>query len=335
MKHGLKRTRRIMSNPAHEQLLSYLLDACDGDERSKIEEHLRQNDGLRRDLEVLKKALDPLSCDKSHYEAPMGLAHRCCEYVFSRVELIPVALSSQGDARSVNSRRWSWLDIAVAGAIAASVLFLIAPAVYQSRQQSLKLACQNNLKDIGTALASYSDRNGGYYPMPSRDSRATYAGMWAPKLINEGYLPAESKVLCPSSSSECKSSVSVPKMADLEAMSEDQQKAVLSQLGAGIGITLPYRDREDGQFKGHRNLRRSKFVIMADVPGPNASNSRNHGGDGQNVLFDDGRVVYLIDACPDHEDNNIFRNADGEVAPGLHQDDTVIVPGHIRIYQQK
>jgi hypothetical protein len=67
-----------MSNPTHERLLGYLLDACDADERNEIEQHLQQNESLRQDCDILKRAIEPLACDKLHLESPKGLAQRCC-----------------------------------------------------------------------------------------------------------------------------------------------------------------------------------------------------------------------------------------------------------------
>ncbi len=319
-----------MSNPSHERLLGFLLNACDADERNQIEQHLQQDESLRRDLQLLSNALVPLECDKPHYESPTGLAQRCCQYVYSRIDLIPAALSPVGGAAAVpvKVRRWSWLDISVAAAIAAAVLFLIAPAVYQNSQQSLKLACQNNLQHIGTALTSYSDRHGGYFPTPKREGRMAVAGSWAPTLVSEGYLPDVDKILCPSSPGGCNSKLRVPTTEELEQMSADEYANFIRELRSCYGYTLPYRD--GNQSKGHRNQRRPFFAIVSDPPGPGPSNSPNHGGDGQNVLFEDGHVKYLLDRRPDHEDDDIFRNSNGEVAPGSHPNDSVIVPGHVR-----
>src|SRR5689334_14637936 len=161
-----------MSNRApekqHDKLIGYLLDACDADERQQIEQHLQQDESLRRRCDVLKRAFEPLAHDKDHIEPPKGLAHRCCDYVFSRIEVMPAAISPVGGSAALSEkrRRWSWLDVTVATAVAAAVMFLIGPAIFQARQQALKTTCQYNLKNLGDALASFSDRNGGNYPSP-------------------------------------------------------------------------------------------------------------------------------------------------------------------------
>ncbi|MCC7086987.1 MAG: hypothetical protein IT427_18460 [Pirellulales bacterium] len=319
-----------MSNLAPERLLGYLLDACEADERQQIEQHLQQDESLRRQCELLNKAIAPLACDKAHLEPPQGLAQRCCEHVFARLELMPAALSPLGGAAVIGGRgrRWSWLDVSVAAAVAAAVLFLIGPAIFQARQQALRLTCQDNLRDIGTALSSYSNLHEGMYPSLPQRGGAAYAGMsWGPML--KDHLSGDDRMLCPSSPSPCKSQQEyVPRLDRLQGMTDDQIKAALPQLASIYGFTLGY---DDGvQYRVHRNHRRAHFAVGSDPPGPGASNSLNHGGQGQNVLFEDGSVKFVTSVHP-FKDDDIFSNGHGNVAPGTGENDSVIVPGHFLI----
>jgi hypothetical protein len=155
-----------------EHLVGYLLNAVEPDEHKLVEEKLASDDSLRQDMKVLEWSLHPLSVDHGHHEPPQGLAQRCCQFVYSRTEVMPVALSPAGTiGGTVNKRRWSWLDLSVAGAIAVAAAVLLVPAIYQSNAHARLLACQNNLKDIGLATASYSDRHNGYYPAPNQAIR--------------------------------------------------------------------------------------------------------------------------------------------------------------------
>jgi anti-sigma-K factor RskA len=124
-----------MTSPMREHLIGYLLDAVEPHERAAVEEYLQRDESLRRELDLCRKGLEPLACDADHHEPPPGLAQRCCQYVYSRIELIPAALSPAAGASS-GSRRWSWLDLSVAGAIAAAVAVLMVPAIYNSRIQA-------------------------------------------------------------------------------------------------------------------------------------------------------------------------------------------------------
>src|SRR5262245_38157372 len=101
-------------DPMRENLLGYLLNAVEPDERSMVESHLAQDARLRDELDLLRTSLAPLSDDRPHHEPPKGLAQRCCEYVFSRTEVIPAKISSSAGAEPLRLRhRWSRLDLAV------------------------------------------------------------------------------------------------------------------------------------------------------------------------------------------------------------------------------
>jgi hypothetical protein len=310
-----------MNNPMREHLIGYLLDAVEPDERTMVEKQLQQDEGLRREADLLRSSLHPLSCDAKHHAPPPGLAQRCCQYVYSRVELMPAALSPVSGAEYGKRRRWSWLDLSVAGAIAAAVSFLMVPAIYQSHIHSQVLGCQNNLKEVGAALASYSDRHGGYYP-----TLAPQQSISAAALVSQGYLP-NSAVVCPSSTTQ-NDDQSTP-IALPEKMQEvkwDDMGKVLSHLGS-YGYTLGFRD--GNKLVMQRNQHRTEFPLASDLPGNDHSNhptnSPNHGGSGQNVLFEDGHVEYL-NSSKTASGDDIFRNADGEVAPGTNENDSVIVP---------
>jgi len=75
-----------------EHLIDFLLDAVDNDERASIAQQLERDEGLRRDLDLLQKSLHPLAADQGHHEPPHGLARRCCDFIYSRTEIMPAAL---------------------------------------------------------------------------------------------------------------------------------------------------------------------------------------------------------------------------------------------------
>jgi hypothetical protein len=323
-----------MSNLApeklHEKLLGYLLDACDADERQQIEQHLQQDESLRQRCDLLNKAFDPLAHDKAHIEPPKGLAVRCCEYVFSRADVMPAALSPVGGSAAlpVKRRRWSWLDVTVATAVAAAVMFLIGPAIFQARQQAIKMTCQGNLKNFGEALASYSDRHGGLYPAPTaRGGGAAYAGMWGPLL--KDHQPHSGELSCPSAAAACRTKSPLPKFDALDALTDQQYEAIAPLLARGFGVTFGYI--KDGKYHVHTNTRRAHFVVASDAPGPGQSNSPNHGGTGQNVVREDGSTAFLIHHRPETSDDDFFLNANNTVGPGTHSEDSVIFPMHYRI----
>jgi hypothetical protein len=78
-------------------------------------------------------------------------------------------------------------------------------------------------------------------------------------------------------------------------------------------------------------LQRVRFAIVADAPTLTAPyQSLNHGGCGQNVLFEDQHVQYLT-TCRAHGcRDDIYTNDDGIVGPGKHLHDSVLGRSHAR-----
>ncbi len=53
-----------------EHLIGYLLNAVEPEERAMVEEQLKHDEALRREMELLRSGLHPLACDASRHPAP-------------------------------------------------------------------------------------------------------------------------------------------------------------------------------------------------------------------------------------------------------------------------
>ncbi len=149
---------------------------------------------------------------------------------------MPAALSPAGRPEYSSRRRWSWLDVSVAGAIAAAVAFLLVPAIYQSHLYSQRIQCQDNLQHVGAALANYSDRHDGYYPATS-----PHLPLSAATLVSQGYVP-DSAVVCPSTPHDggmSRRRLHCPN--SLQALQWEQLNKLVSHWNS-YGYTLGFRD---------------------------------------------------------------------------------------------
>jgi len=318
-----------------DDLVGYLLDALEPDEKVAIEAQLSRDPALQQDLEMLRRKLQLFEVDRAHYLPPAGLAERTCEFVNSRIE---VALTPATPPPA----RWRLVDFAVAAAIflAASVLFL--PALHQSRLAAGVTGCQNNLRELGRSLAQFANVNGGHFPSLVHGDGQFPAGVYATKLSDNGLLGDASTVICPSSAQAAQvGQFRLPALDEIQNASRDRQTELFRSMGGSYGYNLGYL--VDGRYHPTKNLQRPTFALMADAPDsevrgatapargsamPASLSSLNHGRKGQNVLFEDGHVEFLqgcnAEGCPD----NIFLNDRGQPTAGVHANDAVIGPSH-------
>lgn len=308
-----------------EQLIGYLLSALEPDEHQSIEAQLIRDPQLKRELDLLSRSLHPLACDREHYHAPLGLAHRTCEFVAEQAQILP-APSAPAYAPS----SWRLTDMVVAAGIFIGATMLFFPALNQSRFAARLLGCQNNLRELGMGLTNYSDLHQGYFPDIPAQGECAAAGIYASKLIEGGFLANPRVIICPASSfAEEETDVLVPTAHELQRAQGPHLIVLQRKMGGSYGYNIGYVS--GGKYQATRNLRRPKFAIMADAPNAEAPvRSLNHGDCGQNVLFEDLHVQYLTTCKARGCKDNIYVNDDGQVAAGKHLNDAVVGASHAR-----
>jgi hypothetical protein len=149
-------------------------------------------------------------------------------------------------------------------------------------------------------------------------------------LTEAGLVDDPKRFVCPGATKQDESEdatgeeFQVPTMADLRAASGDRLRRLQRTMGGSYGYHLGFV--EGGQHRGVRNRLRRQFALMADVldPASDAARSCNHGGCGQNVLFEDLHVSYLASCKLSGCGDDYFHNDNGQIADGLHEDDSVI-----------
>ncbi|REK15597.1 MAG: hypothetical protein DWQ37_09015 [Planctomycetota bacterium] len=307
-----------------EHLIGYVLDALEPSERAMVEARLSRDPQLQRDMEVLKRGLEPLGVDKAHYDAPIGLASRTCEFVAVQTKAKP----APQPVTSVSSN-WSMADMLVAAGIFLAASLLFWPAMNQSRFAAQVRGCQNRMGQIGVALANYSNLYPRQLPSLEVDHELNHAGMYAVLLREHGLMPRTHILLCPASPlAERPEEFTVPTREQLIKASPQERLDYFRQMGGSYAYNLGYF--EDGRYHPPRDLRQANQALLADMPSGTAEgrSSQNHGGCGQNVLFGDMHVKYLTSCkrsgCEDH----IFLNKEGKPYAGLDRNDIVLGASH-------
>ncbi len=296
-----------------EDLVGYLLHALEPSEQARVEALLAQNPALQQDLRRLRAFLDLLECDRAAFLPPPGLAERTCHWVRSR------ALYHE-DRRCVVPARWRVLDLMVAAAIIAAASMLFFPAVAQSRFRARVTACQNNLRVIGQALGSYSQRYDGCFPAIPLVGNLGAAGVYGPMLLETGFLDSPRWLACPGCA-QGHERLRVPTLAELRRAAPKLVMELHRQMGGGYAYGLGYI--ENGRYCCLRNDGRPCVPIMADAPGDSLGCASANHGCGQNVLFEDLHVMYLV-GCEYATGDHIYLNRLGMMAAGIGADDAVL-----------
>jgi hypothetical protein len=319
-----------MSSPSREHLLGYLLGALERTEHEQVEAELEANPALRAELERLEHCLGRVGLDDepAPFDPPADLAVRTCRFVATRSERVLMAASR---SRSVLSpmhgeRRSTWVDLLTVASVLVAAAALFFPALNHSLIQAERAACQNNLRQIGLALHQYSSIDpSSSFPQVELVGNRGVAGIYAPILANQQLVLDSDTFLCPSSAQSRRGvKLHIPTLEEIDKATDDALAYLQQKMGGDYGYNLGYT--QDGNLHAPRNASRREYVLMADAPNSALPGRRsaNHGGHGQNVLYEDGHIKFIIifpsPQLPDHP----FYNLDGRVAAGLTCDDNVV-----------
>jgi hypothetical protein len=318
-----------MSQPVREQLLGYLLGALEEDEHREVKARLLASPQLQQELAHLRETLRPLAADRV-VPPPQGLWQRTCRLVEIAASAIPVNRSTPRAAVSLPTRRWSLRDALTAAVVLLATCCVLFPAVQRSRFQAGVTACQNHLGQLGMALLHYGENHGGHFPQAPQEGNDAFAGMYSVMLRDHGLLPDPRIILCPAVASSRGEPLYVPSLCELQQARERRLVELRRSMTGDYGYTLGVM--VNGRCVPVRNQGRTIFAIMADTPSLALDGlpSANHGGLGQNVLFEYGNVRFLRSGEPLLGTDYLFLNDAWRVAPGTHPDDSVIAPCHAR-----
>ncbi len=240
--------------------------------------------------------------------------------------------------------RWgfSLIELLVVIGIIGLLLAILMPVLERGREKANTVRCSSNLRQIGLALENYSNENHGVFPRTIHVPGAglvegtnpaapdpfkpggplandTTAALFL--LIRTQHLPAELFADPYNDSVEY-----VPDGAATPSRSNFSDY----RNNLGYSYANPYPDAS-ATTAGYRLSNRvsSAFALAADLnPGTGGkSNSKNHEGDGQNVLFADGHVDWETSPLCGIGGDNIYTTRTGAVkASPADALDNVLLP---------
>jgi hypothetical protein len=314
-----------------ENLVGYLLKSLESDEQHAVEAHLEAHPESRAKLELLERALAPLTADAEDPEPPPGLTlgalARVAEY-----KCRPVAPAAPPPRSQVAAT--SWPRVRRADALAAAALLVIVggltlPVLGWARQARERAACENNLRAVWASLSEFSDRTPERaFPKIEADGPRSVAGAFVPILHDTVNLDDTVVVACPARPVRAEP-VSVS-LGDLVAAYDhnDQEFTRLARdVAGGYAYTLGYRNGPN--LFGLTANDPGTLPIVADVPDGNG-NSLNHGGSGQNVLYIGGNVRFCTLRTVGEANDDIYVNKQNFLRAGEGRSDSVLGPGDAR-----
>ncbi len=315
-----------------DQLVGYLLGGLEDNEARELETALsdaEQGDSLRRDLQLLRRAVRPLEWDRTAVPPPAGLASRTLAFVSAqtRPETIPLRPMSPAREGTVPTGR-GWLDRVLLAASALAACILVAPLIYEAIMDNRARRSERKLQRLSESLQGYAESH-RVYPTPPESGPMSRAGLYAPMLVSEHRLVADDgTLLVPDSELADQGNFRIPTLDEVRAaVGTPEFEALVRRMGGDFGYTLGYRDA-NGRLMPNRNRRRAHHSLLADAPDESGERSGNHPDGAHYILFEDGHFERRELGALHPEADHLYRNHDGDVAAGLEPEDDVIGGSH-------
>ena len=328
-----------------DELLAYLLDDLGAEERARVQARLESDPIWQHELERLRQCMKAYDADPKGEACPPGdLVNRTCSFVQKAVKhfpgttggptLLPASLTESRDPSS-SRRRWSRADLAVGGGIFLALVMLVLPALIESRAAARRLSCQNKLHDLGTALGEYAEQLDGQLPQIGPGENT---GIFVIELADQGILTREQLVellVCPSSQLaddvfSGRAIMRIPTRDELSGAPELTQQQWRERMSGSFAYRIGYLSRE-GVYHHVKFTGTSNAPLLADAPSFSIAGfqSANHGGCGQNVLYQDLSARYNRQCLGNDHEDHMFLNANLEQAPGRHLRDVVLLRSEV------
>jgi hypothetical protein len=351
-----------MTRLSHEQLLGYLLGALDSKECIEIERALAECPEAAAEFEKIRHSLDTVGLleEPAHEEPPLSLAARTCEFVEEQIaayqaetvvlkavaadaiqaaeetaagensaKVLPKVKLSPVSRAEAHGRSFRRIDLAIACSVILTGAALCLPLLFTTQLHAKISRCQNQLRQLGLALHTYSDlQPDRSFPAVLASGPRSVAGVYAPTLLSKQLIEDQRTFFCPGNPQLVASLADkpIPTLEELDAAPDEQLEKLQRTMGGSYGYSLGYQ--QDEELQPPRNSRRASYPLLADAPHDSQPGrlSNNHDRQGQNMLFEDGQVRFIKMNNPAEETalDDPFHNRAGLVAAGLDWNDAVI-----------
>lgn len=242
-----------------------------------------------------------------------------------------------------HKRAFTVVELLVVIGIIAVLLAILLPALEKAREHAYLAKCATNLRSIGQSLAVYANENRGAYPRtmyapdappvagtnPSAPDPFRAGGPRPNDVTAALFLLVRTQRLAPEILT-CPYNDVNQWQPDSAHDAGNRSNFTDYQHNLGYSYANPYPDvaaeRAGYRFTAHMN---GATPMAADLnPGTaDTSNSRNHEGRGQNVLFADGHVDWADSPLIGIARDNIYVNKQGQVnASPVDNTDSVLLP---------
>jgi hypothetical protein len=283
--------------PSDETLLGFLLNALPDDEHRAIDALLKADVSLYQrmlDLMELFRPLEPINHEA--FEPGGDLVNR----TLALVDATPIPVEKPVEPvrglsavlESANrSVKFAWVDSLVLIAAGITILCILLPSVWYSREEARRFSCANHLRQLGESLHRFTDSSPTHsFPSIDVDGPFSFAGIYVVKLNDSGLIGSTNWLWCPSRTGGS-FSMTIPSGAQFQSASID----VLDSWKRTVGGSYSYNlgNVSEGVYETPRASKANVPILGDTVMEPRVEDldeSLVHGRTITNILYSDGQV---------------------------------------------
>ncbi len=279
-----------------ETLLGYILMALPDEMQSQIDALVVADESLTERIRDLRSLLEPVQQGLPEAFEPNGdLVARTLELIANTPEEITnggesAAMSSVNEYAS-RQTRYAWIDSLVVVAAGITILCLLLPSIWHTREEARRFACVENLRELNDSLQSFAGLNPkGQYPSIELEGPLSFAGVYALKLNDAQLLSSPRLVWCPSNGAGMLTG-SMPSEAGFLRSDPASQRAWQKSIGGNYAYNLGRF--VDGVYQTPRISDGGMTPLVGDALGVmnlESGNLSTHAVHSANVLFASGQI---------------------------------------------